>query len=283
VTAGSADGLKAGGHSAGGGDLVLAVFAHPDDESLACGGTLARLADAGIHVAVMCASHGERGSHDGTYHNGALAAERARELTEAASALGVHELIVFDFPDGNLRWSHVTGFHAELVTFMRRRRPTAVITFDEDGLYWHPDHIGVHERVLTAARSVGSAAPALYGVTIERGIMDAIVDDARAHGWMPPSQGFWSLPPDAFGKYALPHTITVDVADWVPRKLAAIGAHRTQMGTGHPFAQLSADHARLWLGREFYRRIDPSNGPSLIEQLSQGAFKLATAEATEDA
>jgi LmbE family N-acetylglucosaminyl deacetylase len=250
------------------GELVLAVFAHPDDESLACGGTLARLADSGAHVVVMCASHGERGSNDGTYHNGALAGERARELSEAAAALGVHELMVFDFPDGNLRWSHVTGFHAELVMFMRRRRPSAVITFDEDGLYWHPDHIGVHERVLTATRSLGFPPPPMYGVTFERGVMTAIVDAARAHGWVAPDQGFWSLPPDAFGKYAAPATITVDVAEWVPRKLTAIGAHRTQMGLEHPFSQLSPAHARQWLGREFFRRIDGSaDGSSPIERL----------------
>jgi LmbE family N-acetylglucosaminyl deacetylase len=268
VTARAHAGLTAGRESA----LVLAVFAHPDDESLACGGTLARLSDAGVHVVVMCASHGERGSNDGTYHNGALACERARELAEAAAALGVHELILFDFPDGNLRWSQVTGFHAELVAFMRRRRPEAVITFDEDGLYWHPDHIGVYERVITAARSLGCAAPPLYGVTIARGIMNAIVDDARLHGWEAPAQGFWSLPPDAFGKYAVPYTIAVDVSDWVPRKLRAIGAHRTQMGPAHPFSRLSPDDARRWLGREFYRRIDDaSEGSSIIENLSSRA------------
>jgi N-acetyl-1-D-myo-inositol-2-amino-2-deoxy-alpha-D-glucopyranoside deacetylase len=216
----------------------------------------------------MCATHGERGSNDGTYHNGALACERAQELISAASALGAHEVILFDLPDGNLRWSRVTVFHAELVMFMRRRRPAAVITFDEDGLYWHPDHIGVHERVLTAVRSLGSAAPPLYGVTIERGIMEGIVDQARTHGWVAPEQGFWSLPPDAYGKFAVPHTITVDVHDWVPRKLSAISAHRTQMGTVHPFSQLTPDRARQWLGREFFRRIDGApDESSPIERL----------------
>ena len=74
----------------------------------------------------------------------------------------MQELILLDYPDGDLRWSHVTGFNAEILLFLRRRRPAAVITFDEDGLYWHPDHIGVHERVLTAVRSLGAEAPPLY-------------------------------------------------------------------------------------------------------------------------
>ena len=73
--------------------------------------------------------------------------------------------------------------------------------------------------------------------------MTAIVGRCAGAGWVAPDQGFWSLPPDAFGKCAVPHTITVDVAAWVPRKLEAIGAHRTQMGTAHPFSQLSPDDA----------------------------------------
>jgi LmbE family N-acetylglucosaminyl deacetylase len=249
------------------GQVVLAVFAHPDDESLACGGTLARLADTGAHVVVMCATHGERGSarsecdHD-------LGRGRALELRRAAEALGVQELILLNHRDGYLRWADVTDFNAELVLFMRKRRPAAVITFDEDGLYWHPDHIGVHERVLTAARSLGQDAPPLYGVTMEGGVMTAIVELAKSDGWSAPTSGFWSLHPDAFGKFAPPATLTVDVGDWVPRKLEAIAAHRSQMGAVHPFSQLSSVDARRWLGRELFRRVEiPSSGTPLLEKL----------------
>jgi LmbE family N-acetylglucosaminyl deacetylase len=65
------------------GQLVLAVFAHPDDESLACGGTLARLVDCGAHVVIMCATHGEL-SAERTGRDAALARTRAFELSEAA-------------------------------------------------------------------------------------------------------------------------------------------------------------------------------------------------------
>src|SRR5262245_38824106 len=165
---------------------VLAVFAHPDDESLACGGTLARLADAGMRVVVMSASHGERGAQTGPARDDALGRERALELRAAVSALGLSGVIIGDHPDGELQWSHVSEFHAELLTYLRRHQPAAVVTCGEDGLYWHLDHVGVYERTRTAVRTLGDDAPPMYCVTMARGVMPAIVAAARARGWTPP-------------------------------------------------------------------------------------------------
>jgi LmbE family N-acetylglucosaminyl deacetylase len=237
---------------------VLAVFAHPDDESLACGGTLARLADAGVRVIVMCASRGERGSITGPARDDELSRLRPMEAHEAAAALGIAQLIILDHPDGDLRWAQVTELHAEIVMAVRRYDPAAVITFGEDGLYWHLDHVGVHERTTTAVRSLGAGAPPLYYVTMPRGAMRAIVDRAKAGGWAPPPKGFWSLVPDAFGLGAETPTLVVDVSDWVPRKLAAIRCHRTQMGSSHPFDQIDEADARRWLGVEHFHRA-PGN------------------------
>lgn len=237
---------------------VLAVFAHPDDESLACGGTLARLADCGVRVIVMCASRGERGSITGPARDDKLAPLRAMEAREAAAALGIAHLIMLDHPDGDLRWADVTELHAEIVMALRRYDPAAVITFGDDGLYWHLDHVGVHERTTTAVGSLGAGAPPLYYVTMPRGAMRAIVDRARARGWAPPPKGFWSLVPDAFGLEAEAPTLVVDVADWVPRKLAAIRCHRTQLGSAHPFDQIDEADARRWLGVEHFHRA-PGN------------------------
>jgi LmbE family N-acetylglucosaminyl deacetylase len=247
---------------------VLAVVAHPDDESLACGGTLARLADAGLHVVVMCASHGECGSASGTDRNDELGRARVAEMREAAAALGVAEVIMFDHPDGDLRWAHVSEFHAELVLFMRHHMPIAVITFGEDGLYWHLDHVGVYERTTTAVRSLGADAPPLYYVTMPTGVMPSVVAVARARGWAPPATGFWSLAPEAFGIAAEPPTIVMDVSAWVPQKLAAIRAHRSQMGTGHPFEIVDPADAVRWLGVEhFHRAPIPTPAFALLEGL----------------
>jgi LmbE family N-acetylglucosaminyl deacetylase len=250
------------------GRSVLAVFAHPDDESLACGGTLARLADEGIKVIVMSASHGERGGQTDSAKDEALGQARALEIRDAAAILGVAEVVIGDHPDGDLQWEHVTEFHAELVTFIRRHRPAAVITFGQDGLYWHLDHVGVHERTTYAIRSLGADAPPLYYVTMASGVMTEIVDAARRRGWTPPLRGFWSLAPEAFGVDAQPATITVDVTDWVPRKLAAILSHRSQMVEGHPFAELSEGDARRLLGTEYFHRADIETlGRPVLERL----------------
>jgi LmbE family N-acetylglucosaminyl deacetylase len=250
------------------GQTVLAVFAHPDDESLACGGTIARLADAGARVVVMCASHGERGSHAGPARDDSLGRTRAAEIRAAARTLGVAELILLSHPDGDLRWCEVSELHAELVTFMRRHAPAAVITFGEDGLYWHIDHIAIHERTTDAVRALGADAPPLYYVTMPLGAMPQIVNTAKALGWTPPPRGFWSLEPNAFGLHAAEPTVVVDVADWVPRKIAAIISHQSQMVDGHPFACINAQDARRWLGVEhFHRAFTPSSRDALLEGL----------------
>jgi LmbE family N-acetylglucosaminyl deacetylase len=236
------------------GRSVLAVFAHPDDESLACGGTLARLASEGFRVIVVSATHGERGGLNDTGKDDALGQARALEIREAAAALRVSEVIIGDYPDGDLRWDHIAEFQAELVTFIRRHRPAAVITFGDDGLYWHMDHVGVHERTTCAVRSFGIDAPPLYYVTMPPGVMTEIAATAKQRGWVPPPSGFWSLAPEAFGIAARPATIMVDVADWVPNKLAAILCHRSQMVEGHPFAELRDADARRLLGVEHFHR-----------------------------
>ena len=142
---------------------LLAVHAHPDDESLSCGGTLARLADAGARVVLLCASRGESGSvsDPSLLATNDLGRVRSEELREAARTLGIADVLIFDHPDGELRWDDVSELHSEIVSAIRQYHPDGVITFAEDGLYWHLDHIGVHERTYTAVKSLGTAAPPL--------------------------------------------------------------------------------------------------------------------------
>jgi LmbE family N-acetylglucosaminyl deacetylase len=233
---------------------VLAVFAHPDDESIACGGTLARLADDGAHVVVMCASRGERGSPDGTFVNEELGGVRARELRDAAAVLGIAEVLQFDHPDGDLRWAHVAELHAQIMMTVSHLAPAAVITFGEDGLYWHLDHIGMHERTTTALKMLEPNAPPLYYVTMPSGAMRAVADAAGGRGWTIPSSGFWSLSPSAFGECAPAATIIVNVEPWLARKMASIRCHKSQMSNGHPFMNLETAEIRRWLGVEHFRR-----------------------------
>ena len=254
------------------GRTVLAVFAHPDDESLACGGTLARLADLGASTVLLCASRGERGfvSDPALVEDGDLGRVRTHELHAAARVLGVADVLVFDHPDGNLRWNGVTELQTDIVTAIKRYDPEAVITFDEDGLYWHVDHVGVHERTSAAVLSLGADAPALYYVTMARGAMRRVVDRAVAKGWSPPRAGFWVIVPDAFGLETETPSFSLDIGAWVPRKLAALRCHETQMGSSNPFSIIDEAEARQWLGLEYFRRapIDGSRG-GILEQLAE--------------
>lgn len=253
------------------GRTVLAIFAHPDDESLACGGTLARLSDAGARVVLLCASQGRRGYASDTTPVPDPEVGRARvdELRCAARVLGIADLVVLDHPDGDLRWAHVRELHDEIVAAIGDYRADAVITFAEDGLYWHLDHVGVHERTKTAVASLGENAPALYYVTIRKGVMHEIVESAMANGWSPPKSGFWSLVPNAFGIAARRPSFVVDVGDWIHRKISALLCHRTQMGDDNPFTRLSESEARRLLGTEQFRRARPHAGVPLLEQLGE--------------
>lgn len=252
------------------GRTVLAIFAHPDDESLACGGTLARLSDAGARVVVLCASRGEAGScaDPSLVPDGDLGLVRARELRDAGAVLGVAEVIVLDHRDGDLRWVDVPELHAEIVMMLERYRPDAVITFAEDGLYWHLDHIGIHERTYTAVLSLGTAAPPLYYVTMRHGVMREVIEAAHAKGGSPPDSSFWGIEADAFGAGAKPPGFVIDVREWVPRKLAALRCHRTQMGPNNPIAWIDDEEARRWLGVEQFRRAPLAHtGDPILEHL----------------
>jgi LmbE family N-acetylglucosaminyl deacetylase len=247
------------------GVTILAVFAHPDDESLACGGTIARLADAGARVVLVCASRGDRGSHSpaGVLPPGDLGRIRTAELRAAAETLGIADLVILNHPDGSLRWADVPQFHGELMIALRRYRPEAVVTFGADGLYWHADHIGVHERTLTAVKSLGADAPPIYYVTLPPGAMQAVVRAAEARGAEPPDSGFWGITPDAFGLSAEPPTVTVDVRPWIATKLAALRCHHTQMGPRNPLAWIDEEDARRWLGTEHFHRLQAASNTDL--------------------
>jgi N-acetyl-1-D-myo-inositol-2-amino-2-deoxy-alpha-D-glucopyranoside deacetylase len=252
---------------------VLAVFAHPDDESLMCGGTLARLADAGVRTVLICGSHGERGSvsDPALVADSDLGSVRLAELRAAADVLGIRDVIALDHKDGDLRWRDVPEFHADIVGAIEAYRPNAVITFAENGLYWHLDHIGVHERTFTAVKSFGAAAPPLYYVTMPKGIIQHVVDTARAKGSTSNESSVWGLEPDAFGESEMAESFSIDIRRWIPRKMAALRCHRTQMGVGNSIAWIDDDDARQWLGLEYFRRspLECSRTDSVLEDLTE--------------
>jgi N-acetyl-1-D-myo-inositol-2-amino-2-deoxy-alpha-D-glucopyranoside deacetylase len=204
VSAGPADDLGVTGPSSSGVSAgLLAVHAHPDDETLATGALLATWAAAGLPVTVVTATRGERGEviGDDLAHlagdGPALAAHRTRELAGALSALGVRTHTFLDarstevsgdgapqgaqspessaggYEDSGMVWAdgrraalgddvpvrafvraRVDEAAARLADVLRERRPSVVVTYDEDGGYGHPDHVRVHEVTIRALEMV---------------------------------------------------------------------------------------------------------------------------------
>ncbi len=172
---------------------VLFAHAHPDDETLATGGTIAWLSDRGVHVTVLTGTRGERGEVvDGPLSalegTPALAIERERELTRALEALGVSERHYLGeagarapglapgrhYLDSGMEWgpdgfavaaadasadslslAPIAEVVADMSALVARLAPDVIVTYDERGGYGHPDHVRMHDAAVTVARDFG--------------------------------------------------------------------------------------------------------------------------------
>lgn len=127
---------------------LLAVFPHPDDESWAAGGLLARTAAAGS-VKLVTLTRGESGAdHETALSGAALGDKRARELATATATLGVADVTLCDLGDGQLTPEAVA---AALAPWIAAAHPEVLVTFSRDGAYGHRDHTACVEGVLLAA------------------------------------------------------------------------------------------------------------------------------------
>jgi LmbE family N-acetylglucosaminyl deacetylase len=139
---------------------ALAVFAHPDDPEVACGGTLARWAGAGSEVHLVIACRGEKGSHDPSTDPDALAASRAEEVARAAEVLGLATVEHLGFPDGEIE--NDGALRARLIEIIRRRRPDALVAPDPSAIFFgdsyvnHRDHRQLGWAVLDTLVPAGS-------------------------------------------------------------------------------------------------------------------------------
>src|SRR6188472_574912 len=145
---------------------LMAVLAHPDDESLGFGGTLAKYAALGVEVHLVTATRGDAGRYRGIRpgapgHPGgpALGELRVSELRAAAAALGIRDVSVLDYPDGRLDAVDPQHAVAAIAGHVRRVRPQVVLTFGPEGAYGHPDHIAISQ--FTTAAIVRAASPTL--------------------------------------------------------------------------------------------------------------------------
>ncbi len=151
---------------------LLAVLAHPDDESFGMGGTLALYAQRGVQVHLICATRGEAGEMDADCLEGftSIAERRVSELRCAAGVLGLAGVHFLDYRDSGMTGSPdnqhpealvmapIEEVAARIASLIRDLQPQVVVTFDPIGGYRHPDHIHIHKATVAAFHLAGDAA-----------------------------------------------------------------------------------------------------------------------------
>jgi N-acetyl-1-D-myo-inositol-2-amino-2-deoxy-alpha-D-glucopyranoside deacetylase len=247
--------------SAGAGRSLVAVVAHPDDEALIAGGTLALAAAAGTATGVVSLTRGELGPvADASLAAGeTLADARERELGDSGAALGARWARCLRLRDGELAWADTSAAGRELADILSPWRPAVLLTFAEDGLYGHPDHVATR-LIARAGAGLLSPSPLVLEASWPPALVPSLVAAAAGRG-LP--VGLWGVDPEAFGSPPAAPAITIDVRPVLERKLVALRAHRSQLAADHLLAALPDDLAARFLGAETWQGGGPGAGDVL--------------------
>src|SRR5687768_9506745 len=256
---------------------LLAIFPHPDDETLGLGSTLARYSSEGVETYLICATRGERGWFDSEGPNPGLegvAKIREAELSCAAGNLGLTEVSYLDTIDGDVDQSRPDEIIGKLVSHIRRIRPQVVVTFGPDGAYGHPDHIALSQftngalvcaadrnfvdsatqpphRVLKFYYMVDSHAMVNAANEAFGGIRMEIDDVTRSHvGW-----DDWQI------------TTRLDNNTHMEKVQKAMLCHKSQIPGYHPIDQWPLEQlAGIFGTGHFYRAFSLVNGGRAVER-----------------
>ena|SRR5438270_386833 len=197
---------------------LLFAGAHADDETFFAAGTIAKYAEEGTRVSVVCATRGERGSTADLCTIEELPRVREAEMRDAMHLLGVNKTYFLPYEDQKLAEANVESIRRQLVDVIRKTRPQIVITFDPSGGNQHPDHMAISRFT----------SDALAAATDERWYPElGVAHTIERLVWQPPAVIF---------RYAegtdLPSApgidFLIDTSRWSEKKAAAIRAHRTQ-------------------------------------------------------
>lgn len=260
---------------------LLAIYAHPDDETFGVGGTMAHYADRGIPVTMICATRGEVGEiAPGT---GAtpetLGQFREQELRDAMAILGVHDVRFLDYRDSgmqgtpenddprNLHNADAPSVVEPLVRAIRELQPDIIATWDASGGYGHPDHVAVHHHASAAyhaaadgSKYAGTGAPwqarALYYTAFPVREFQRLSEELRKRGATDLGEAPGGDENMARLERVEPNCI-IDVSAQYERKRKAFAAHATQISPDDTFMNMPEDLARSFFGREFFYRADP--------------------------
>ena len=249
---------------------LMAILAHPDDESLGMGGSLAKYASEGVETYLVTATRGERGRyHDGSDHPGpeAMGRIREQELMEAAAVLGIKEVHFLDYLDAEVDEADPQEAVARIVQHLRRIGPQVVVTFDQAGAYGHADHIAICQL---ATAAIVCSASANYEPD---GQAPHAVSKLYYIAWSEPE---WAVLQAAFKKLTSTvdgverHTTPwpewaistrIDAAAWWPQVWRAVSCHKTQVSGYEGLKDLPPElHAGLWGAQAYYRVFSTVNG-----------------------
>ncbi len=256
---------------------LLAVFAHPDDESMGMGGTLAKYSVEGVETHLVCASRGERGWFGPEEQDPGperLAQIRTKELENSVRELGLTGLHFLNYIDGEVDRANPLGIIGRIATHIREIKPQVVVTFPPDGNYGHPDHIAIGQftgaAIVCAADSSYSDAnhlsahrvSKLYYMVDSENFIDLItpfMDD------MTFTVGDQIRGEVAWKEWAI--TTRIDMAEHCHAAWRAIRCHQSQLPTLGALAEMHEDAAVAVLAMQgtFYRAFSLVNGGREVE------------------
>lgn len=251
---------------------LVAFHAHPDDEAISTGGSMARAHAEGHRVVLVVATNGEHGEVPDDLAVGETLADRRRAETEAsASALGADRVVWLGYSDSGMTgWDQNDHDHSfwqadldeaagRLAVVLREEAADVLTIYDWHGNYGHPDHVKVHQVGCRAEEMVASELPGLrvFEATMNRDEMRRQFAMAReaGEGFGPDEDFDPDGPMDDGNPMGTPEaelTMVVDVVPFVLAKRAAIAAHRSQVTDSSFFVQMPAEMFELAFGREWF-------------------------------
>jgi len=250
---------------------LVTFHAHPDDESIATGGVMAKAAEEGHRVVLAVATRGEHGEvADGFLDPGEeLGQRRVQETLACAEVLGVARVEFLGYVDsgmvgtpendlpGSFWQADVEEAAGRLAAILTEEKADVLTVYDENGNYGHPDHIQVHRVGVRAAELAGT--PRVYMSTINRNHV--------ARSFQLAAEAGVDLPRDIeIGELGVSEdriTTTVDVRPWLARKRAGMVAHASQIAETSFFLTLDPTMFESAFGQEWFIRCDA--GPGLVE------------------
>jgi len=247
---------------------LVTFHAHPDDEAIATGGTMARAKAEGHRVVLVLATRGELGEYQPAVlaDGESLRDRRVAETHAAAAELGVDRVAFLDYQDsgmageptndapGSFASADVEEAAGQLAELLVEEHADVLTIYDDHGSYGHPDHVQVY-RVGARAAELAST-PRVYESTADREYIQALIAENRDSRAPDAPDAPDAAEMDDFGSPHALITTTVDVREYVDHKRRAMAAHASQIPADSFFLTLDPDQFRAAFGQEWFIRRD---------------------------